>query len=54
MSTGEWVPLDQYVSYRWDLAEIRRMNRTPDETADLYTRLARQRVRFIIDRLRSR
>lgn len=49
--TGEWVELSQYVAYKWDLAEIARMNRTDDETADLHRRLVRQRVRHILNRL---
>lgn len=49
--TGEWIPVDQVVAYRWDVAEIKRMNRTQDEAQSLYRRLARQRVRFILNRL---
>lgn len=48
---GEWVELSEYVAWRWDLAEIARLNRTADETADLHRKLARQRVRHILNRL---
>ena len=42
---------DQIRVYRFDLAEIRRMQRSQVETESLYRRLARQRIRFIINRL---
>jgi len=39
---------DMLIAYRWDLAEIRRMQRTEEETAALYGKLARQRIRAIL------
>lgn len=54
MNHGEWVPIDQEVAYRWDLAEIKRMNRTDDELRQRDAQLARQRVRAILRRLVSR
>lgn len=44
-------PTDVSVDYRWDLAEIKRLNRTADEVRALHERLVRQRVRFIVARL---
>lgn len=41
----------QLIAYRFDLAEIRRMQRTQDEAEAFYRRLARQRIRFILNRL---
>lgn len=49
--TGDWIPIDQALDYDWAKAEIKRMNRTQDEAQSLYRRLARQRVRFILNRL---
>lgn len=46
--SGEWIEEDALIPYRWDLAEFRRLNRDNDETAELYQRLARQRVRHIV------
>lgn len=54
MNHGEWVPIDQEVAYRWDLAEIKRMNRTDDEINALLRSLARQRLRYILRRLTCR
>lgn len=45
---------DALIAYRFDLAEIRRMQRTQGEAGALMRRLARQRVRFILNRLARR
>lgn len=37
---------DAYIEYRWDRAEMKRMNRTREEVDALYQRLARQWVRY--------
>lgn len=49
--TGQWLSIDAAREYDWDCAEIRRMQRTEEETAALYLRLARQRIRAILGRL---
>lgn len=49
MNAGEDNDAD--IAYRWDLAEIRRMQRAEADVAAQRRRLARQRVRFILNRL---
>lgn len=42
---------DALVAYLWDLAEMRRMQRTAEEVEALRVRLARIRTRFLVGRL---
>lgn len=42
---------DALLAYLWDLAEMRRMQRTAEEIEALRVRLARMRVRFVVGRL---
>jgi hypothetical protein len=46
-----WLEYDDYVQWALVNAESKRMQRTTRETKALYRRLARQRVRFILNRL---
>lgn len=46
-----WLEYSTRVQVQLIGAEIRRMQRTDDETAILYRRLACQRVRYILGRL---
>jgi hypothetical protein len=52
MTMTDGRPTDEQITaYLFDLAEIRRMQRAQDEMAELLRSLARQRVRFILNRL---
>ncbi|HXJ61967.1 MAG TPA: hypothetical protein VNU68_35465 [Verrucomicrobiae bacterium] len=49
-----WLDYDDSVQLAIVRADYRRMQRTHAETESLYARLARQRVRFILNRLVNR
>ena len=49
MNHGEWIPWDLDIEYAWDRAEAKREQRSKRKTKALYQRLARQRVRFILN-----
>lgn len=51
---SDWSRYPEAVQYAWVNAELRRMNRSPEETAALYQRLSRQLVRFVVSKLRSK
>lgn len=47
-------PFDALIAYRWDVAEIKRMQRTEDQRNALLRSLARCRVRCLIARIITR
>lgn len=51
MSIPGWFILGLPDSVIWNWAEFRREQRSEEETAALYRRLARQRIRAILNRL---
>lgn len=51
MNPGTGTPWDLDIAYAWGRAEAKRVQRSKRKTTGLYQRLARQRVRFILNRL---
>lgn len=45
---GKWIEVGRWVEYKWDLAEIRRMNRTDDEARALHLQCWRRRLMWWI------
>jgi len=50
--TGDWIPIDAMIAYRWDRAESRRMQRTPEDIEARDRALVRCRIRCLLARLR--
>lgn len=52
--TGDWIPIDAMIEYRWGQAEARREQRTEEDIVVRDRLLARCRVRCLLARMRMR